>query len=100
MVDHLEIANIDTILNFNLSGEAIATVAEFKLAINAYLEDLVVSPVRSLADIIAFNLKFSGVVSKSGSIPFTNPFLYTIEHRKKGRVKFSRQFLNLDQISY
>ncbi|KAL6213133.1 hypothetical protein ACLB2K_012580 [Fragaria x ananassa] len=61
LVDHLEIANIDTILNFNLSGEAIASLAEFKLAINSYLKDLVVSPVRSLADIIAFNLKFSDV---------------------------------------
>ncbi|KAM2041443.1 hypothetical protein FF1_035009 [Malus domestica] len=61
LVDHLEIANIDVILNFNLSGEAIASLAEFKLALNAYLKDLVVSPVRSLADVIAFNLKFSGV---------------------------------------
>nr|XP_011457927.1 PREDICTED: putative amidase C869.01 isoform X2 [Fragaria vesca subsp. vesca] len=61
LVDHLEIANIDTILNFNLSGEAIASLAEFKLAIDSYLKDLVVSPVRSLADIIAFNLKFSDV---------------------------------------
>lgn len=64
MVDHLQIANIDVILNFNLSGEATASLAEFKLALNAYLKDLVVSPVRSLADVIAFNLKFSGVVSK------------------------------------
>ncbi|XP_021810390.1 putative amidase C869.01 [Prunus avium] len=61
LVDHLEIANIDVILNFNLSGEATASLAEFKLALNAYLKDLVLSPVRSLADVIAFNLKFSGV---------------------------------------
>ncbi|KAK9286975.1 hypothetical protein L1049_015383 [Liquidambar formosana] len=59
LVDHLEIANIDVILNFNSSGEAIALMAEFKLSLNAYLKELVVSPVRSLADVIAFNEKFS-----------------------------------------
>ena len=64
MIDNLEIANIDVILNLTLSGEAVASLAEFKLAINDYLTDLVVSPVRSLADIIAFNLKFSDLVSK------------------------------------
>ncbi|XP_017972033.1 PREDICTED: putative amidase C869.01 [Theobroma cacao] len=58
LVDNLQIANIDVILNFNLSGEALATLAEFKLSLNAYLQELVASPVRSLADIIAFNLKF------------------------------------------
>ncbi|PON83435.1 LOW QUALITY PROTEIN: Amidase [Trema orientale] len=59
LIDNLEIANIDVILNFTLSGEAVASLAEFKLSLNDYLEDLVVSPVRSLADIIAFNIKFS-----------------------------------------
>jgi amidase len=29
--------------------------AEFKLSLNAYLSDLLRSPVRSLADVIAFN---------------------------------------------
>ncbi|XP_022762112.1 putative amidase C869.01 [Durio zibethinus] len=58
VVDNLQIANIDVILNFTASGEAVATLAEFKLSLNAYLEELVASPVRSLADIIAFNLKF------------------------------------------
>ncbi|XVE48899.1 hypothetical protein DITRI_Ditri01bG0038800 [Diplodiscus trichospermus] len=58
LVDNLQIADIDVILNVTISGEAVATLAEFKLALNAYLKDLVVSPVRSLADIIAFNLKF------------------------------------------
>ncbi|CAL5341266.1 unnamed protein product [Camellia sinensis] len=57
VVDHLEIANIDEILNPTSSGEAITLVAEFKLSLNAYLKDLVSSPVRSLADIIAFNQK-------------------------------------------
>ncbi|XP_062087451.1 probable amidase At4g34880 [Humulus lupulus] len=59
LIDDLEIANIDVILNFTLSGEAVATLAEFKLSINYYLSSLVVSPVRTLADIIAFNLKYS-----------------------------------------
>ncbi|GMI83539.1 hypothetical protein like AT4G34880 [Hibiscus trionum] len=58
VVDNLQIDNIDVILNVNTSGEAAATIAEFKLSLNAYLQELVVSPVRSLADIIAFNLKF------------------------------------------
>ncbi|KAK0581253.1 hypothetical protein LWI29_011792 [Acer saccharum] len=59
LVDHLEIANIDVILNVTVSGEAAALLAEFKLALNAYLYELVDSPVRSLAEIIAFNNKFS-----------------------------------------
>ncbi|CAK9141815.1 unnamed protein product [Ilex paraguariensis] len=62
LVDSLEIANIDVIMNFNLSGEATALLAEFKLSLNAYLKELVDSPVRSLADIIAFNQKFSDLV--------------------------------------
>ncbi|KAI9127671.1 hypothetical protein K1719_000664 [Acacia pycnantha] len=57
MVDNLEIANINTILNPNASGESVTLLAEFKLSLNAYLKNLVVSPVRSLADIIAFNIK-------------------------------------------
>ncbi|KAA8545213.1 hypothetical protein F0562_019997 [Nyssa sinensis] len=59
LVDHLEIANIEVILNSSASGEATALLAEFKLSLNAYLKDLVASPVRSLADVIAFNQKFS-----------------------------------------
>ncbi|KAG8368135.1 hypothetical protein BUALT_Bualt15G0013600 [Buddleja alternifolia] len=59
LVDNLEIANINTILNFSLSGEATATLGEFKVSLNAYLKELVASPVRSLAEVIAFNQKFS-----------------------------------------
>ncbi|KAF3434622.1 hypothetical protein FNV43_RR21707 [Rhamnella rubrinervis] len=58
-INNLEIAHIDIILNFTLSGEAIPSVAEFKLALNSDLKDLVVSPVRALADVIAFNRTFS-----------------------------------------
>ncbi|KAL3730864.1 hypothetical protein ACJRO7_027827 [Eucalyptus globulus] len=55
LVDNLKIDNIDIILNSVASGEAIATLAELKINLNAYLKALVVSPVRSLADVIAFN---------------------------------------------
>ncbi|KAI3441233.1 PLCXc domain-containing protein [Psidium guajava] len=54
LVDHLELANINEIYS-TASGEDVAMSAEFKLALNKYLRDLVVSPVRSLADVIAFN---------------------------------------------
>lgn len=62
LIDNLKTNNIETILNFNLSGEATAMIAEFKIALNAYLKDLVASPVRSLADVIASNQKLSDVV--------------------------------------
>ena len=64
LIDHLEIANIDVSLNATFSGEGTALLAEFKLSLNAYLKDLVSSPVRSLADVIAFNEKFSDLVSR------------------------------------
>ncbi len=35
--------------------DLVAMKAEFKLSLNAYLSDLLYSPVRSLADVIAFN---------------------------------------------
>ncbi|KAJ7967194.1 Amidase [Quillaja saponaria] len=56
IVDNLKIENIDTILNPYESGEAIAMLEEFKFSINKYLQELIYTPVRSLADIIAFNL--------------------------------------------
>ncbi|CAK7329535.1 unnamed protein product [Dovyalis caffra] len=55
VVDNLEIANIDVIMDSDRSGENVVMLAEFKETINKYLEELVESPVRSLADIIAFN---------------------------------------------
>ena len=45
------------------SGQILALAAEFKRALNAYLEGLVASPVRSLKDVIAFYNKFSKLVS-------------------------------------
>jgi amidase len=70
LIDNLEIANIDVILNAALSGEATALLAEFKLSLNAYLKELVASPVRTLADVIAFNQKFSDLVSVSTKVSF------------------------------
>ncbi|MBA0850127.1 hypothetical protein Goshw_025642 [Gossypium schwendimanii] len=43
----------------SIDYETLAMTAEFKLAINSYLKQLVVSKVRSLKDLIAFNNKFS-----------------------------------------
>ncbi|PSS29501.1 Amidase [Actinidia chinensis var. chinensis] len=58
LVDPLETPNFEAIASM-LVGEQIALSAEFKLSLNAYFKDLVTSPVRSLADAIAFNKKFS-----------------------------------------
>ncbi|XWS40161.1 hypothetical protein CRYUN_Cryun18bG0116500 [Craigia yunnanensis] len=44
VVDNLQLANVDIILNFTISGEAVSTLAEFKLSLNAYLKELVASP--------------------------------------------------------
>ncbi|KAE8008711.1 hypothetical protein FH972_005200 [Carpinus fangiana] len=63
LIDNLEIANIDVFLNAALSGETTALLAEFKLSLNAYLKELVASPVRTLADVIAFNDKFSDLIN-------------------------------------
>ncbi|XP_054806678.1 probable amidase At4g34880 [Prosopis cineraria] len=55
LVDNLVIDNIDEL--FNGSSEDIAMSIEFKVSLNSYLKDLVASPVRTLADVIAFNKK-------------------------------------------
>ncbi|RZC90126.1 hypothetical protein C5167_044759 [Papaver somniferum] len=61
IVDHLAIANINTVLNPNLSGQTLVEKFELKVALNDYLEELVSSPVRSLADVIAFNYKYTSL---------------------------------------
>lgn len=58
LVDNLQISDIDTI-TAGQNGELLAMLLEFKPALNEYLEQLVASPVRSLAAVIAFNKKFS-----------------------------------------
>ncbi|CAH2076759.1 unnamed protein product [Thlaspi arvense] len=55
VIDNLTIPNIEAIGD----GEATALLAEFKTSLNVYLQELVNSPVRSLADVIAFNDKFA-----------------------------------------
>ena len=62
IVDNLEIANLDVIMDPSQSGELIALLAEFKISINDYLKELSNSTVRSLADIIAFNLNYPIIV--------------------------------------
>lgn len=63
-MDNLEIANVDVILNPARSGELTAMLAEFKVTLNDYLKELISSPVRSLADIIAFNQNNPELVSR------------------------------------
>ena len=101
IVDNLEIDNIDTVLNPGESGESKALAAEFKLNINEYMRQLITSPVRSLADIIAFNnslrvntcgFLFLGFVL----VPF---FLESIDNKETLRVLACRfifpSYLNL-----
>ncbi|KAL7610528.1 probable amidase At4g34880 [Lactuca sativa] len=60
LIDNLEVTNYNDIIPMFL-GEYIALFAEFKISLNAYLKELVDSPVRSLADVITFNKKFANV---------------------------------------
>ncbi|XP_028786056.1 probable amidase At4g34880 [Neltuma alba] len=53
LVDNLVIDNINEF--FTSSSEDIAMSIEFKPSLNSYLKNLVASPVRTLADVIAFN---------------------------------------------
>ncbi|KAL6211928.1 hypothetical protein ACLB2K_017151 [Fragaria x ananassa] len=55
LVDNLEVANRTEI--YSSSDENNALSVECKISLNAYLKELVASPVRSLADVIAFNNK-------------------------------------------
>ncbi|GMI88093.1 hypothetical protein like AT4G34880 [Hibiscus trionum] len=55
IIDDVEIPNIDIISDFTASGELMLMQAEFKSSLNEYLNELTISSVRSLADIIEFN---------------------------------------------
>lgn len=55
IVDNLEIRNIEIIYDPYQSGREPALRSEFKQSLNVYLKELITSPVRSLADVIAFN---------------------------------------------
>ncbi|XP_008457662.2 probable amidase At4g34880 isoform X2 [Cucumis melo] len=58
LVDNLTIDRFDVITGSS-SGERTALLAEFKISLNAYLKQLVASPIRSLSDAIEFNKKNS-----------------------------------------
>lgn len=51
------VEDLDIATNFSDLGdkEMLLMEAEFKLSLNAYLSDLLHSPVRTLSDVIAFN---------------------------------------------
>ncbi|CAO2833020.1 unnamed protein product [Amaranthus hypochondriacus] len=53
LVDNLELPNMDELMSSN--DEKMLMLAEFKVSLNSYLKELIKSPVRSLADVIAFN---------------------------------------------
>ncbi|KAK8951791.1 hypothetical protein KSP39_PZI004802 [Platanthera zijinensis] len=55
LIDNLRLKNERVIQNYTTSGQSTLLLAEFKISVNAYLKDLVSSPSRSLADVIAFN---------------------------------------------
>jgi len=61
LIDNLKIDNIVEI--YTDQSEEIALSFEFKLSLNKYLKDLVASPVKSLAEVIAFNKKHPKLVS-------------------------------------
>lgn len=56
VMENLAVAtNLSTLLDDIGSNEWVAMEAEFKISLNEYLADLLYSPVRSLAQVIAFN---------------------------------------------
>ncbi|KAM3393296.1 hypothetical protein ACQJBY_014137 [Aegilops geniculata] len=55
VIENLDIENLSVLLDSQNNGQLIALPAEFKLSLNSYLSNLLYSPVRSLAEIIAFN---------------------------------------------
>ena len=75
-MENLNISKFLAAYSSSIDYESLAMTAEFKLAINSYLKELVVSPVRSLKDLIAFNNKFSNLVSISA----INIYIYSCIH--------------------
>ncbi|XP_027114017.2 probable amidase At4g34880 [Coffea arabica] len=59
LVDIVDTARFDTVVASMYNDQFKAMNVEFKLALNAYLKQLITSPVRSLADAIVFNKKHS-----------------------------------------
>jgi amidase len=63
VVDDLEAENLSILMDPSQSGEMITLLLEFKLSVNKYLQELIYSPVRSLAEIIEFNINNPNLVS-------------------------------------
>ncbi|KAB1207596.1 hypothetical protein CJ030_MR7G022898 [Morella rubra] len=74
LVDNVEIANIDVILN--QTSKTMALLIEFKPSLNKYLKEVVSSPVRTLADVIAFDNKFSDLAH---TLPLSLPLGASLE---------------------
>ncbi|KAG5040898.1 hypothetical protein AAZX31_05G138500 [Glycine max] len=94
LVDNLEINNIQEI--FNDQSEDIAMAYEFKLSLNAYLRDLVASPVRSLADVIAFNKKHP----KLEKLKEYGQDLMLIAQKTNGVRELKEAVLNMARLSH
>jgi amidase len=65
VIENLDIENLSIILDTINNGEQFALAAEFKLSLNSYLSDLSYSPIRSLAEAIAFNIAHRDEVSSN-----------------------------------
>ncbi|KAK3194968.1 hypothetical protein Dsin_026278 [Dipteronia sinensis] len=72
LVDNVKIVSIYAIMNPFVSGEEKAMDADLKLDLNKYFEGLVVSPVRTLADVIEFNNKFAKL-RRIGEVEVVSP---------------------------
>nr|XP_048336250.1 probable amidase At4g34880 isoform X2 [Ziziphus jujuba var. spinosa] len=90
LVDHLKIDNVGEI--FSSTAENTALSAEFKVSLNAYLKELVTSPVRSLADVIAFNNK-SKKVRKCEAV-WTKPIFNCRSHKWNRICREGSTFFN------
>lgn len=83
MVENVNASKYWEAYSTSIDYETLAMTAEFKLAINSYLKQLVVSKVRYLKDLIAFNNKFSKLVSISYCLlAHTQPYYSNFEHIK------------------
>ena len=87
------------ILDYKASGEETALLAEFKISLNAYLKELVSSPVRTMADVVAFNNKNPELVSLQAYFLF---HLYsckklTLDYDHFGGVAMQEMINEIDQ---
>ncbi|KAI7748901.1 hypothetical protein M8C21_006314, partial [Ambrosia artemisiifolia] len=95
LIENLEIVNFNHIVSM-FDSKFIALPAEFKLALNAYLRNLVASPVRSLSDAIAFNKKYADL-EKINEYPQD---IFLIAEKTNGIGKLEKEALmNLTKAS-